>query len=319
MYFPNILFIVFFLQTFLSYSQTNKKCEEILSKKIEFNITDDVSYKNCLKNFKVFQNCGLNKTDIKVYYSTTLLTKTLFELTKNSKKPTYKELLTKVLEFKKTEQYIKLKRKYQTAENLSNKIANIKNWEIDKQILIELKIPNYLIKSLKSNLEKEANKTYAYHFAEIEKERISLRKKALQKELDILKGSKSIELEKLIKKANIQNKPLLIYFTSNTDVNSVKVNINILTIKEVYNKIKKDFYFVTLYVDDNKKLPKSEWYETKYRKIYTVGQKNADFQSKYFKTPTQPYFVILDKKGNRLKNMSYVNNIDLFLEFLTLN
>src|SRR5690606_12037962 len=66
------------------------------------------------------------------------------------------------------------------------------------------------------------------------------------------------DLEELIKKANALNKPLLIYFTGYGCVNSRRMEKNVLTQEVIYQKLKNQFYFVSLYLDDKTLLENSK-------------------------------------------------------------
>ncbi|XLL73902.1 thiol:disulfide interchange protein, partial [Myroides odoratimimus] len=49
-------------------------------------------------------------------------------------------------------------------------------------------------------------------------------------------------------------------------------------------------------------LPENEQYvsETTGKKIKTIGNKWSDFQMKHYQANAQPYYIVLDKEGNRL-------------------
>ncbi|MDR0194961.1 MAG: thiol:disulfide interchange protein, partial [Myroides sp.] len=55
-------------------------------------------------------------------------------------------------------------------------------------------------------------------------------------------------------------------------------------------------------VDDKQELPESEQYisETTGKKVKTIGNKWSDFQMKNYHANAQPYYIVLDKDGNRL-------------------
>ncbi len=57
-----------------------------------------------------------------------------------------------------------------------------------------------------------------------------------------------------------------------------------------------------MYVDDKTDLPENEQYISKFsgKKIKTIGNKWSDFQASSFKTNSQPYYVIVDNRGEIL-------------------
>ena len=80
---------------------------------------------------------------------------------------------------------------------------------------------------------------------------------------------------------------------------------------------------ISLYVDETKKLPKSEQYETKLagknKKIRTVGDKWMVFQAEKYGNNSQPYYVFLDPNENQLiENANYQDygTVNLFKNWL---
>ncbi|VAW28339.1 Cytochrome c-type biogenesis protein DsbD, protein-disulfide reductase [hydrothermal vent metagenome] len=72
-------------------------------------------------------------------------------------------------------------------------------------------------------------------------------------------------------------------------------------------------------MDDKYKLPENEWirssYDDKLKK--TLGAKNADFQITKFGVNAQPFYVLMDSKGNVLTQpTAYDLNVNHFITFL---
>ena len=87
----------------------------------------------------------------------------------------------------------------------------------------------------------------------------------------------------------------------------------------VLKKLREEFIIVALYVDDKTTLPESEWitstYDGKVKK--TIGKKYADFQISKFNVNAQPYYVLLDTKGNvMVPPLAYDLDVENFLDFL---
>ena len=63
---------------------------------------------------------------------------------------------------------------------------------------------------------------------------------------------------------------------------------------------------ISLYVDDKKTLPKDEQVLVKrstgdgFRKLKNYGHKWAHFQTEFFQTNSQPYYVLLNPEGNEI-------------------
>jgi hypothetical protein len=74
---------------------------------------------------------------------------------------------------------------------------------------------------------------------------------------------------------------------------------------EVYEIIKNDYILVSLYVDDKVNLPEHEQFnylreKGGIKKIRTIGDKWATFQTVNFKNNSQPFYVLLDPNVNLL-------------------
>lgn len=107
------------------------------------------------------------------------------------------------------------------------------------------------------------------------------------------------DYEKALQLAKKEGKPLLIDFTGWACVNCRKMEENVWTQREVKDLIQKNFILVSLYVDDRKKLPKSEQFihtaaDGSQKTIQTIGDLYSTMQSENFKNASQPLYVILN-------------------------
>jgi thioredoxin-related protein len=106
------------------------------------------------------------------------------------------------------------------------------------------------------------------------------------------------------------NKPLLIDFTGWACVNCRKMEESVWTVESIKQKLANDFILVSLYVDDKVELPENQQgvFEfdangtVKKKKIKTIGNKWATFQTHVFNNNSQPYYVMLSPKGELLAN-----------------
>jgi len=116
-----------------------------------------------------------------------------------------------------------------------------------------------------------------------------------------------------------QNKPLFIDFTGWGCVNCREMEANVWSDPQVLKRLRENYIVVALYVDDRTELPESDWvtsaYDGKVKK--TIGKKFADLQITRFKINSQPYYVLLDTKGELLnKPKAYDLNVENFIKFL---
>ncbi|MBN2615332.1 MAG: thioredoxin family protein [Bacteroidales bacterium] len=119
--------------------------------------------------------------------------------------------------------------------------------------------------------------------------------------------------------AREQNKPIFIDFTGHGCVNCREMEANVWSDPKVLKILRNDYVILALYVDDKYELPKSEWvkstYDGKWKK--TLGKVDADFQITKFGVNAQPFYVLMDAKGDVLTQpKAYDLNVDHFVDFL---
>ena len=119
--------------------------------------------------------------------------------------------------------------------------------------------------------------------------------------------------------AKKQNKPVFIDFTGHGCVNCREMEADVWSDPRVLKRLRNDYVILALYVDDKYKLPENEWirssYDGKLKK--TLGAKNADFQITKFGVNAQPFYVLMDSKGNVLTQpTAYDLNVNHFITFL---
>jgi len=116
-----------------------------------------------------------------------------------------------------------------------------------------------------------------------------------------------------------QNKPVFMDFTGHGCVNCREMEANVWSDPQVLKRLQEDYIVIAMYVDDKTKLPKEEWIVSEYdgKKKKTLGKKNADLQIRKYNVNAQPYYCLLDGKGNDLAvPRSYNLDIDEFVKFL---
>jgi len=98
--------------------------------------------------------------------------------------------------------------------------------------------------------------------------------------------------------AKENNKPILLDFTGWACVNCRKMEENVWVENDIFKLINEDYVLISLYVDDRKELPEDAQFNFikkngNLKKIQTIGDKWATFQSINFKTASQPYYVLM--------------------------
>ncbi len=112
------------------------------------------------------------------------------------------------------------------------------------------------------------------------------------------------DYDEAVKLAKEKNMPIMIDFTGYACVNCRKMEENVWT-KQVVKEQMDKFILVSLYVDDKKELPadKQFLYKTKdstSKKIVTVGDKWATFESENFEAVSQPLYALITADGKLL-------------------
>ena len=317
-------FLILIVQSFIGLSQSQTECEKILSQEIKLDFVEKSDLDILNNTFSKLKDCGLENIDVETFAKGPILATLLIQLTnENDGKVTYQNLFDKIMEFKKTPEYVKNIELVKTSNELFERKAVIKNWENDKVLFEKLNTPSDIVDKIYLLVQQNSNpnKTYAELFKDLEDENLSKNEEKNKTEYNgIFKNLGNVNYEDLLKKSIESNKPLLLYFTGYGCVNCRKMEHYVLSDKSIEDRLKNDFYFVNLYVDDRKSLPENEWSVSKVngKTIKYIGQKHSELQINKFKNNYQPYFVIIDKNGIKKAEQNYTKDIKMFKEFLNI-
>lgn len=113
-------------------------------------------------------------------------------------------------------------------------------------------------------------------------------------------------------------KPVFIDFTGHGCVNCREMEANVWSAPEVLSRLQNDYIVVALYTDDPLELPENEWVTAKNGKIKkTMGKINLNYQEEKFGVNSQPFYLLLDHKGELLvAPTAYDLNVPNFVAFL---
>ncbi|WP_299712113.1 thioredoxin family protein [uncultured Tenacibaculum sp.] len=119
------------------------------------------------------------------------------------------------------------------------------------------------------------------------------------------------------------NKPIMLDFTGYACVNCRKMEEHVWPIEKIDNILRNEYVLISLYVDDKKELPKEEQIVVNRinggtRTLSNYGHKWSHFQTVFFKTNTQPYYVLLSSDGKQILNdpVGYTPNEDDYHKWL---
>ena len=115
------------------------------------------------------------------------------------------------------------------------------------------------------------------------------------------------------------HKPILIDFTGWNCVNCRKMEANVFPNPEVFKRLQNEFVMLQLVIDDKTDLPEPEQRVSKFtgKKITTLGAKWLDFEITAFNSNAQPFYVIINEKGEVLVPPQGANfDIPQFIKYL---
>ena len=132
------------------------------------------------------------------------------------------------------------------------------------------------------------------------------------------------DLKTGIEYAKKVNKPILLDFTGFACVNCRKMEEHVWPLSSVDKVIRNEYVLISLYVDDKKYLPENEQILVErstgdgFRKLKNYGHKWAHFQTEFFQTNSQPYYVLLSPDGKEILStpVGYTPDEEDYLSFL---
>jgi len=113
--------------------------------------------------------------------------------------------------------------------------------------------------------------------------------------------------EKGLEAAKQENKPIMLDFTGWACVNCRKMEEQVWSDPAVYEVLKNNYILISLYVDDREELTEQDQFNYvrangSIKKIRTIGDKWATFQTVNFQNNSQPFYVLLDRDLNLLNS-----------------
>ena len=113
-------------------------------------------------------------------------------------------------------------------------------------------------------------------------------------------------------------KPVLIDFTGYACANCRKMEEHVWSKPDILKSLKEDFIIASLYVDDKRELPEARHYVSSYdnKLKTTIGAKNLDFQMSKYNSNAQPYYIIVNSKGEMIASPVAYTTYEGFKDFL---
>ncbi|MDN3597769.1 protein-disulfide reductase DsbD family protein [Mucilaginibacter myungsuensis] len=126
------------------------------------------------------------------------------------------------------------------------------------------------------------------------------------------------DYDQAIEVAKQLKRPVLIDFTGWNCVNCRQMEANVLPKPEVLKRLQNDFVVVQLVIDDKTELPESEHFISNVdgKKVTQLGGKWLDLEMSKYDNNAQPYYVIINEKGEPLVKPHGVLPVEEFVKYL---
>lgn len=127
------------------------------------------------------------------------------------------------------------------------------------------------------------------------------------------------DMEQAMQISKELNKPILIDFTGWFCANCRRMENEVWSDPAVHKRLANDFVLLELYVDEKQELPANEQIVSEFsgKKIKTIGNKWSDYEASKFNVNSQPYYVIVNAKGEVLVPPQGANySVQNYIEFL---
>lgn len=121
------------------------------------------------------------------------------------------------------------------------------------------------------------------------------------------------DYEEALEAARLLKKPLMLDFTGLNCINCRKMEAQVWSDPGVMQRLKEDFVVVSLYTDARISLPGEEEFDSKElgEHVNTVGEKYAHLQASRYGSISQPFYIFLDGKEEKLAPDGYGYDPDI--------
>ncbi|WP_295672479.1 cytochrome c biogenesis protein CcdA [uncultured Mucilaginibacter sp.] len=126
------------------------------------------------------------------------------------------------------------------------------------------------------------------------------------------------DYDQAIEVAKQLHKPIMIDFTGWNCVNCRKMESNVLPNPEVLHRLQNNFVVLQLVIDDKTELPTADQTKSTFngKAITTLGAKWIDLEITKYNSNAQPFYVIINEKGEALVPPRGSSSIDDFVKYL---
>lgn len=141
----------------------------------------------------------------------------------------------------------------------------------------------------------------------------------LFKRLPKVKGLEEwYDYDQAIEVAKQLHKPILIDFTGWNCVNCRKMEQEVFPDPAILKSLQNDFVMLQMVIDEKTDLPAAEQYKSTVtgKNITTIGGKMLDYEISKYNSNAQPFYVIVNEKGESLVQPQGASDIETFKAYL---
>jgi thiol:disulfide interchange protein len=126
------------------------------------------------------------------------------------------------------------------------------------------------------------------------------------------------DYDQAIEVAKQLHKPILIDFTGWNCVNCRKMEQEVFPDAAILRSLQNDFVMLQMVIDEKTDLPAAEQYKSAVtgKSITTIGGKMLDFEISKYNSNAQPFYVIINEKGDSMVPPQGASDIETFSKFL---
>ncbi|WP_182982663.1 hypothetical protein [Sphingobacterium sp. UME9] len=313
-----------------NYGTAQINCTSLFKKKFENKSYSPAELDSLIKDFSKLRACGLDSVALEIATSLPGVFNTLIapSMQEPNKQITYSEVFNKIKEFKASPEYPTILKFHIANKTLRSRTVNLKEWSKDSLLFLDIFETDrsatdkgeleFFYNFMKENKIGEIN--YYQAWAIFKNQQKLMTPPKPQKKI-LWDDNQDSTLAEVIQAAKEQNKRVILYFSSWTDITSRKLEAELMYLSNdnLMKYIRSKFVFKAILIDDPSKLTTKELQQDSnfVKNADNRGAKNRNIQTYYTHSKKIPYFIMLDETGKILKSLSEnitKKTLDKFLE-----
>ncbi|MCB0635861.1 MAG: thioredoxin family protein [Lewinella sp.] len=311
------LFLLIFTASTLTLLGQKTDCAALKSETVPTQrLDEDTVMLQVYQNIGRLTACGLDSVDVQILWESSFLSTLFVEYTTSSRVLTYGDIYNEYVLFSDNEAFAEMKQTFLFLQELEDRSVTQENWLADKEQLRQLGVEDSIIRAIEEKVNESdfQERSYRELFQEIRSGSSDQSSPDPPMLLGLAAPHQNtdgeytnLEYEEARSLSREANKPLILFFTGHAAINAVKMEDNVLNDPSIDIRLKEEFVFVRLYVDERTKRESQQ---------KTIGRLNLELQMNTFGANQQPFFVLLDVEGNVISTIGYTPDKTRFNDFL---